>query len=144
MDTPIERDNRCFCCGKDNERGLHLSIAYPEKGHAETSLEVPLWCAGWRELTHGGFLSMILDEVMAHACVALERTAVTAEMTTRFLKPVATGSRIRAMAKVEESRGRILKTRGWIYDTDGNVAAEGSARFLGMGAPGDDTRAPVP
>jgi uncharacterized protein (TIGR00369 family) len=130
MDTPIERDNSCFCCGRDNERGLHLAIAYPSEGAAETSLEVPEWCAGWKKVTHGGFLSMILDEVMAHACISMARTAVTAEMTTRFVKPVETGSRIRALAKVEESRGRILRTRGWIYDADGNVAAEGSARFL--------------
>ena len=130
MGTTIERDNSCFCCGSDNERGLHLSVSYPEKGTAETSLEVPEWFSGWKNMTHGGLLATILDEIMAHACVGMSQTAVTAEITVRYQKPVQTGSRIRAVGKVAEDKGRILVTQGWIYDADGAVAAEGSARFI--------------
>ena len=120
----------CFCCGADNERGLRLSITYPEKGTAETTLDIPGWFTGWRNMTHGGLLATLLDEIMAHACVAVARQAVTAEITVRFQKPVEAGARIRALGKVEESRGRILRTRGWLYDGDGALVAEGSARFV--------------
>ena len=130
MDRPIERDNHCFCCGKDNERGLRLAIKYPEKGTSETSLEVPEYFSGWRKVTHGGFLSTILDEIMAHACIGIAAGAVTAEMTVRFMKPVTTGSRITARGKVEETRGRVIHTRGWIYDETGTAAAEATARFV--------------
>jgi len=47
MDRPIDRDSLCFCCGADNERGLRLSITYPEKGSAETSLAIPSWFTGF-------------------------------------------------------------------------------------------------
>ena len=130
MDATIDRDKLCFCCGSDNERGLHLAITYPEKGSAETSFEVPLWFSGWKSMTHGGLLATVLDEIMAHACVGVVKKAVTAEITVRFLKAVETGSSVRAVGKVEEARGRVLHTRGWIYDTDGSVAAEGTARFI--------------
>ena len=70
-------------------------------------------------MTHGGFLATILDEIMAHACVGISQRAVTAEMTVRFQKTVEIGSRIRAVGKVEEARGRVLNTRGWIYDEEG-------------------------
>ena len=81
-------------------------------------------------MTHGGFLATILDEIMAHACVGISQRAVTAEMTVRFQKTVEIGSRIRAVGKVQEARGRVLNTRGWIYDEEGTVAAEASARFI--------------
>ena len=32
--------------------------------------------------------------------------------------------------KVEEARGRVLSTRGWLYDAEGSVVAEATARFL--------------
>jgi uncharacterized protein (TIGR00369 family) len=130
MAETIERDNFCFCCGADNPRGLHLVITHPEKGSAETTLEVPTWFSGWKQMTHGGFLTTILDEIMAYACIALGQAAVTGEITVRFNKPVRVGTRIKAVGKVEQSRGRIISTRGRIYDADGAVAAEASARFI--------------
>ncbi|MGO9410244.1 MAG: PaaI family thioesterase [Spirochaetia bacterium] len=130
MDATVERDGQCFCCGADNDKGLHLIITYPEKGSAETSLEVPSYFSGWKKMTHGGFLATILDEIMAHACVGISQRAVTAEMTVRFQKIVEIGSRIRAVGKVHEARGRVLNTRGWIYDEEGTVAAEATARFI--------------
>jgi uncharacterized protein (TIGR00369 family) len=130
MDMTIERDSHCFCCGKDNEKGLRLTISYPEKGAAETRLTVPEYFQGWRKVTHGGFLSTILDEVMAHACIGIAKTAVTAEITVKFLKPVETGARIHAVGKVSETRGRIITTRGWVTNESGTQVAEASARFV--------------
>jgi uncharacterized protein (TIGR00369 family) len=138
MDRPIARDSLCFCCGADNERGLHLSITYPEKGTAETSLEVPSWFTGWKSMTHGGLLATLLDEIMAHACLAMAQRAVTAEITVRFQKAVETGARISARGKVEEARGRVLSTHGWIHDAEGSLLAEATARFLAK------TRIPKP
>ncbi len=126
----IERNSHCFCCGKDNERGLHLTFSYPRDGAAETSLEVPRYFQGWRNVTHGGFLSTILDEVMAHACIGLKRPAVTAEITVKFLKPVETGSRVRAVGEVAGTRKRVIDTKGWIYDDSGMAVAEATARFI--------------
>jgi len=84
-------------------------------------------------MTHGGFLSMLLDEVMAHACHHAAETAVTGEITVRFLKPVETGTRVRVAGKVEGTRGRIMLTSGRIYDAEGSLAAEASAKFLKTG-----------
>ncbi len=130
MNLTIDRDSHCFCCGADNERGLHLVVSYPEKGMAETSLSVPLWFSGWKSMTHGGLLATLLDEIMAHACVGISQQAVTAEITVRYQKAVETGATLRAVGKVEEARGRILLTQGWLYDAEGSIVAEASARFV--------------
>ena len=133
MDTAIERDNSCFCCGVENERGFHLEFAYPVEGEAESTLLVPEWCAGWKGVTHGGFLTMLMDELMAHACIAYAASAVTAEMTTKFRKPVPTGSTIRIVGRAESPRGRVISTRGWIYSAGGLALAEASAKFIVTG-----------
>jgi uncharacterized protein (TIGR00369 family) len=130
MKATTDGDKLCFCCGAENPRGLHLAITYPEKGAAESTIEVPAWLSGWKNITHGGLLATLLDEIMAHACVGISQKAVTAELTVRYQKAVETGSAIRILGRVEEARGRVLTTRGWIYDAEGTVAAEATARFI--------------
>lgn len=135
MEQSIENDADCFCCGTQNEHGLHLRFSYPVSGEAEASLVVPEYFSGWKNMAHGGFLSMLLDEAMAHACLhvsgpLVDRMAVTAEMTVRFKKPVEIGTRVRIAGKVIETRGRILSTHGAVYDESGALAAEATARFL--------------
>jgi uncharacterized protein (TIGR00369 family) len=130
MDASIESDALCFCCGADNERGIHMKITYPEKGMAESIVVVPQWFTGWKDMTHGGFLSTILDEIMAHACIGTARSAVTAELTVRFKRPVRIGATVRAVGKVEETRGRLISTQGWLYDDQGNAVVSATARFV--------------
>lgn len=132
MDKTIERDDSCFCCGVDNERGFHLEFAYPERGRAESGLLVPDWCAGWKGVTHGGFLGMLMDELMAHACNAFAASAVTADMSIKYLKPVPTGSRIRIIGEAEPPRGRLIAARARIETEEGLVLAEAGARFVVM------------
>jgi uncharacterized protein (TIGR00369 family) len=130
MALPVENDRHCFCCGPDNEHGLHLAIAYPKPGTAEAELLVDPRFAGWKGITHGGLLSTVLDELMAHACISAGAKAVTAEMTTRFLKAVPVGSRVKITGAVAAERGRVLTTEGRLYDAEGALAAEATARFI--------------
>ncbi len=133
MDTTIERDNSCFCCGIENDRGFHLQFSYPAKGEAESRLLVPEWCAGWKGVTHGGFLTMLMDELMAHACNVFAASAVTADMSVKFIKPVPTGSMITIKGSAESPRGRVISTKGLIQAEDGTALAEASARFIVTG-----------
>ena len=132
MDSEIERDHSCFCCGIENDRGFHLQFVYPVPGEAESSLLLPEWCAGWKGVTHGGFLTMLMDELMAHACMVFAESAVTAEMTTKFIKPVPTGSTVRIVGRAEAPRGRIIATKATIYSEEGSAMAEASAKFIIM------------
>jgi uncharacterized protein (TIGR00369 family) len=130
MTLNIENDRRCFCCGPDNPDGLHLEISYPAKGTAEASLVVDPRYAGWQGIAHGGLLSTVLDELMAHACISSGAKTVTAEMTTRFLKAVPVGTRVRITGTVTSERGRVVTTEGKLYDAEGSIAAEATARFV--------------
>ena len=124
------RDDTCFCCGRDNERGLHLQYTYPEDGKSRTTLTIPAYFSGWSNITHGGFLSMLLDETMAHACRGRAEMAVTAEMTVRYKKPVHTGEEVTLEGEVVSARSRIVETVARVILPDGETAVEGRAKFI--------------
>jgi len=61
-------DHYCFVCGPDNPRGLKIKVKYfPEDMAAETELALSREFQGWADVIHGGILSTLLDEMMAHA-----------------------------------------------------------------------------
>jgi len=130
MDKEIQNDQHCFCCGKENDRGLKLEFTYPEERAAKTSLVVPLYFTGWENLTHGGLISMLLDETMAHACISSKLTGVTAELTVRFKKPLPVGTEIFVTGTMTDKKGRIALTSGEISDALGTVYATAKARFI--------------
>ncbi len=130
MNKKIQKDQHCFCCGKENDRGLKLEFSYPEEGAAETSLVVPAYFTGWENLTHGGLISMLLDETMAHACISSKLTGVTAELTVRFKKPLPVKTEIFVTGTMTDNKGRIALTSGEISDASGTVYATAKARFV--------------
>jgi len=130
---PLPTDHRCFLCGRNNPQGLKLRFTYPEAGSTQTELRIPDRFCGWRNVTHGGFLAMLLDETMAHACLSAGRMMVTADMSVRYVSPVVVGTTIKAEARVAEERGRIARAEGRITTADGTLVARASARFLAAG-----------
>ena len=123
-------NNRCFCCGIANEQGLKLKFDYPSNGKACTTLVIPDRLSGWKDIAHGGLLSMLLDEAMAHACVSGGFFAATAELSVRFLKPVKTGETIFIEAELAQKRSKLIETRGTIKNSAGESIATGSGRFI--------------
>ncbi len=131
MSTPeILNDDHCFCCGVKNDRGLKLIFDTTENDTAVTNLSVPEYFTGWANLTHGGLISMLLDETMAQACMAKDLKGVTAELTVRFIKPLPVGTEITVTGTIEELKKRIARTTGVIKDSEGTVYAEGRAKFI--------------
>jgi uncharacterized protein (TIGR00369 family) len=129
----IRDDEHCFCCGEKNDRGLHLEFSYPKSGTAETSLVIPDYFSGWKNITHGGLISMLLDETMAHACKSRELLGVTAELIVRFKTPLPVGTKVRVHGSAAEPGGRLIKTEAVVSDEAGTVYATGRAKFMVMG-----------
>jgi uncharacterized protein (TIGR00369 family) len=123
-------DESCFVCGKKNSHGLGLSFEYPERGSAESRFKIPDHFTGWRNMTHGGLLSMLLDEAMAHACYGADRRAVTADLRVTFRKPVEVGEPIVVKGRITGGKSRIIETEGSIENSSGETVATAVARFL--------------
>jgi uncharacterized protein (TIGR00369 family) len=121
-------DTKCFACGKLNPDGLQLKFAKFDD-HVEAYFDCTEKYQGWNGIIHGGIVSTLIDEVMYHAILD-KPDALTAEMTVRFMKPLRVGTKARLLGFVDGINGRIINTRGEVYDENGVLIAKGTARYM--------------
>jgi uncharacterized protein (TIGR00369 family) len=124
----LERDNFCFACGKNNHRGLKMDIELDTQS-ARCTYKIPKDLQGWPDVTHGGIISTILDEIMIWAAAGREIHTVTAEMTVRFKHPLPTDHEVKIEAKVVQERKRIVLTQAKVFD-DNKVYAEATGKLF--------------
>jgi uncharacterized protein (TIGR00369 family) len=135
MDTPSLRERigaRCFCCGPQNPRGLHLEFAADGPASVHTSFTAPEHWVGWEGVLHGGFQSLLLDETLSWAvftAIGEDSPFVTAEITLRFRLPVPVGRSLLVRGRMTEDRGKTLIAEGAIVDEDGRVLTEARGTF---------------
>jgi acyl-coenzyme A thioesterase THEM4 len=88
---------------------------------------------GHHNLAHGGFLSVVLDDVISTAA-DIERpedkSTMTAYLKVDYRKPVKTPGVLLSRAWLEKQEGRKMWGRGTIEDGEGNVLADGEALFI--------------
>jgi acyl-coenzyme A thioesterase PaaI-like protein len=129
--TPIS-DNYCFVCGRDNPRGLRIKVKYfPEEMAAETRLALPREYQGWADVIHGGILSTLLDEMMAHSVWRFAGPGVTISMEVRFLHPLKPDEAIlvRGVLAPGNSSRRIAQAE-ITRESDNRMIATAKSRFL--------------
>jgi acyl-coenzyme A thioesterase PaaI-like protein len=129
--TPIA-DNYCFVCGRDNPRGLKIKVTYfPEELAAETELALPREYQGWAEVIHGGILSTLLDEMMAHAVWHFAGPGLTLSLEVRFHAPLKPDEAIRVRGELAPGNGSRRLAEAVITRTsDQRKIASGKSRFL--------------
>jgi acyl-coenzyme A thioesterase PaaI-like protein len=129
--TPIA-DNYCFVCGRDNPRGLKIKVTYfPEELAAETELALPREYQGWAEVIHGGILSTLLDEMMAHAVWHFAGPGLTLSLEVRFHAPLKPDELINVRGVLAPGNGSRRLAEAVITRTsDQRKIASGKSRFL--------------
>ncbi|MGB8991742.1 MAG: PaaI family thioesterase [Desulfobaccales bacterium] len=125
-------DNYCFVCGKDNPRGFRIKVRYLEDQlAAETELSLPREFQGWADVIHGGILSTLLDEMMAHAVWHFAGPGLTLSMEVRFHAPLKPGEPILVRGVLHTLNGSRRLAEGEILRlADGTRIASGKSRFL--------------
>lgn len=125
----IAKYSGCFVCGDSNDRGLKAKF-YFDGEKAITEVIADKLLEGYHDIYHGGILSTLLDEVMIKSILAIDRYAVTAEMTVRFLRPVRTGDRISLTGWVTKHKGRIFLTKGQATGSDNSLFATATGKYI--------------
>ncbi len=124
-------DMNCFGCGPNNHHGLKMTFETNGEKLRSTVI-VPDHLRGWSNIVHGGVLSTICDEIMAWAAIYLtKRFILTRTMTTTFLKPVTTGSRLETFGFIKERTDeRNALMAGEIYNEKGELCTRSMGEFV--------------
>lgn len=133
MPLQLPHSHTCFVCGESNPKGLNIRFFADEH-----SAYVPLFLReeqmGYPGIAHGGVLMSILDELMGwSATMHTGEFSVSAEITTRFLKPVPLYTPLTARAQMTQRRGRVWYTHGEIVDEKGTVYVRATGKYVSIG-----------
>lgn len=142
----VLRKQSCFehgiVSGTNNPAGLQCVFYDLEDGSVGAAFTGGPLHQGHNGLLHGGFIAAVLDEAMGrsnrNAGVPMEQPVVTAELTTKFIRPIPLGQEMRVYGKVERMDGRKRFTSGEIVDGEGNVMASATALFIVVEQAGSD------
>jgi len=131
LDT--QEANCCFGCGGNNDAGMRLvfDLDFDAK-RIRGRFVLGANYAGGAGFAHGGIIAVVLDEAMGKISKLTEEKAVTAELNVVFRKPVPVDKEIVVEGWQEEEKGRNRFRVGEIRDSEGNLLARGTARFVAI------------
>jgi acyl-coenzyme A thioesterase PaaI-like protein len=119
----------CLMCGSANPLGLKLRFRVQPDGSVLALSPCPEGLRSYPETLHGGVISALLDAAMTNALFAAGVTAVTAELTIRFLAPVSLNRGALVRASVEKDAHPLFYVRAEL-EQDETLKARASAKFL--------------
>jgi len=123
-------DDNCFACGSENPVGLKLKFKLdPDQGTAVSETVIADHFNGWKGAVHGGIITTMLDEIMVYACTSSGWFTVTGTIEVKFHNPVPTGELLVISGRIEENRGRSIRTSATIK-FKGNVLASAKAVLI--------------
>jgi len=82
---------------------------------------------------HGGFVAAVLDEALGMACILGGGPAMTAELTTRFLRHTPIETPLKIEAKLDGVDDKKVRTSGSI-SAEGVTVVESTGLFIAVGS----------
>ncbi|WP_051693870.1 PaaI family thioesterase [Desulfohalovibrio reitneri] len=125
-------DCNCFACSPTHEWGFRLRFFHDtDTGEVVSTLDAAKEAmAGFPGVLHGGFQTMLLDEVMFWAALhASERFVVTGSLNVRFRRAVRTGQPIECRARADKVGARVVACSGRLLQ-NGREVAGGEGKFV--------------
>lgn len=123
----------CCICGFKTDHTLIKHLRHEQDRYVVELLPHP-HMEGYPGVVHGGFSSLLLDEVVAVA-VGLERQreAVTHRLSVEFVKPVLMGQRLRVEGwLVEVIKAHFVRGAGQLLDEHGHCLVRAEGEFAVM------------
>ena len=119
----------CMVCGECHSLGL--SFAHAADGSVCASFAASARHQGYHGILHGGMISTLLDAAMTHCLFAHGVQAVTAELTVRFVAPVAAGSDVVLTAHLIDRKRRSYRLEARL-SRGSRLLARATGKFIEM------------
>jgi acyl-coenzyme A thioesterase PaaI-like protein len=124
------RANRCFVCGPDNPIGLRVRFRIEDDlcvGEFTPQVEH----MGYDQVTHGGIVFSLLDDVMANWLWMQGIQCFTAKAEIRYRAHLPVGTQVRLEGRCLKRKGRLALMEGRVVRLDtGAVVAEATGSFM--------------
>ncbi len=122
--------NQCFVCGPANPIGLGVTFALDGdvcRGEFTPGPEH----MGYDQVTHGGIVFSLLDDVMANWVWLQGERCFTAKADIRYRAELPVGTPVRLEGRCVKRKGRLAQMEGLlIRQADEVVVAEASGAFM--------------
>lgn len=121
----------CFACGTANPIGLNLDF-YRMGDAICTDITPGKYHEGWENMTHGGIISTVLDEIMAWTIMYSERKFfVTRKMEIKYIRPVLVGTSLTVKGLITDtSEPPKIKAKAEIRDNNGSLFVKSKGEFV--------------
>lgn len=127
---PHDPANECFVCGPGNAAGLQVRFRLdgdvcrgeftPRREHM-----------GYDNVTHGGLLFSLLDDVMANWLYLQGERCFTARAEVRYRDKLPIGVPVTLEGRLETRKGRLAVLKGVVLRADtGAPVVEATGRFM--------------
>jgi len=122
----------CLVCGTDNDLSLNTQFLELADGRLCALFETRPEHQSYPGRVHGGIISALIDETAGRVIQISQPQAfgVTIELNVKFRAPVPVGQRLRCIAWMTKCTPRIFEGEGQVLLANGQVAAQGTARYL--------------
>ena len=122
--------NRCFVCGPGNPIGLNVRFRI-EDDVCRAEFTPDSRHTGYRDVTHGGIVFSLLDDVMANWLWLQGIKSFTARADIRYRAELPIGTAVRLEGRCVKRKGRLAQMQGKvIVQADDAVVAEATGSFM--------------
>lgn len=119
----------CLVCGAGNPSGLQLQFRTSDDGCVTAPFVGNPALEGYPGLLHGGIICALVDGAMTNCLFARGVTAVTAELTVRYLEGVQIARPVDVSAWCLRARGHLFVLQAEIRQ-DGRVVVRAAGKFM--------------
>lgn len=124
--------NRCFVCGPGNQQGLKVRFSLnPEHNECEAQWTSSANYVGYDNVTHGGILFCLLDDVMANFFFLRGEICMTAKAEIRFHESLGVGESVQVKSQLVKRRRNLVILKATATRTsDNTLIASSTGHFM--------------
>ena len=124
------QSNGCFVCGPGNPIGLKLRFRLEEEV-CRSEFTPDIRHAGYSDVTHGGIVFSLLDDVMANWLWLQGIQCFTARADVRYRAHLPIGIAVLLEGRCVKRKGRLAMMEGKVIRQDtSEVVAEATGSFM--------------
>ena len=131
VEIPKPQGHNCFACGTANPIGLNLQF-YRLGDTVCSDITLGKHYEGWQNVSHGGIISTLLDEVMSWTIMYFKKGFfLTRKMEVKYIRPILIGTPLTIRGKLlDGSEHPKINVRAEILDDHGHLLARGIGEFV--------------